>query len=44
MCRSFKRIAAFVAGLCRALAVTPQSIRNDRRGNLPPPEGGLAAF
>jgi len=37
-------VAGAIAGMCRAFAVTPQSIRGDRRGNLPPPEGGISAF
>jgi hypothetical protein len=39
-----RTISAFLGGLCRVFAVSPGSIRNNRRGNLPPPEGGIAAF
>lgn len=30
--------------LCQLLQVTPESITRDRRGNLPPPSGGIGAF
>lgn len=30
--------------LCQLLLVTPDSITRDRRGNLPPPSGGIGAF
>ncbi|MCT4471138.1 hypothetical protein GGC47_003284 [Bosea sp. OAE752] len=36
--------AGFVSLLCQVLLVTPDSISKDRRGNLPPPSGGIAAF
>lgn len=36
--------AGFVSLLCQVLLVTPESISKDRRGNLPPPSGGIAAF
>ena len=36
--------AGCVALLCQVLLVTPDSISKDRRGNLPPPSGGIAAF
>jgi hypothetical protein len=39
-----RTISAFLGGLCRVFAVSPDAIRNNRRGNLPPPEGGIAAF
>ncbi len=44
MCTMNRVISAFVVGLCRVFAVSPGAIRNNRRGNLPPPEGGIAAF
>jgi hypothetical protein len=36
--------AGFVSLLCQVLLVTPDSISKDRRGNLPPPSGGIADF
>ena len=36
--------AGFVSLLCQVLLVTPDSISKDRRGNLPPPACGIAAF
>ena len=30
--------------LCQMLFVTSESIATDRRGNQPPPSGGIAAF
>ncbi|CAM5768638.1 hypothetical protein [Bosea minatitlanensis] len=36
--------AGFLTMLCQVLLVTPESITKDRRGNLPPPSGGIAAF
>jgi len=39
-----RTISAFLGGLCRVFAVSPGAIRNNRRGNLPPPQGGIAAF
>ncbi|BCB19982.1 MULTISPECIES: hypothetical protein [Bosea] len=36
--------ASCLALLCEILSVTPDSITRDRRGNQPPPSGGVAAF
>ena len=33
-----------VTWLCKVFLVTPDSLSKDRRGNLPPPEGGIASF
>jgi hypothetical protein len=37
-------LSAYVAQLCRIFNVTPASITQDRRGNMPPPSGGISAF
>jgi hypothetical protein len=37
-------LSAYVALLCKIFQVTPDSIMNDRRGNMPPPSGGIGAF
>jgi len=43
--RSFERcLAAWIAWLCRLFEVTPDGLRRGRRGNLPPPQGGLSAY
>jgi hypothetical protein len=34
---------AWLARLCRLFDVTPESLRNGRRGNLPPPQGGIGS-
>jgi len=44
MCALNRTVSAFLSGLCRVFAVSPGAIRKNRRGNLPPPEGGIAAF
>jgi hypothetical protein len=36
--------AAWIAWLCRMFEVTPDSLRRGRRGNLPPEQGGFAAY
>ena len=36
--------AGCLAVLCQILSVTPDTITRDRRGNQPPPSGGIAAF
>ncbi len=36
--------ASCLALLCEILSVTPASITGDRRGNQPPPSGGIGAF
>lgn len=35
---------SYLTMLCRLLDVTTGSITKDRRGNLPPPPGGIASF
>jgi len=34
----------YLTMLCRLFDVTSASITRDRRGNLPPPSGGIASF
>jgi len=36
--------AGCLALFCQILSVTPDTITRDRRGNQPPPSGGIAAF
>ena len=35
--------SGFVAWVCRIFGVTPDSLRRGRRGNLPPPTGGIGS-
>ena len=37
-------LSAYLIWLCEIFQVTPDSITRDRRGNMPPPSGGIAAF
>lgn len=37
-------LTGFLAGLAVFFQVTPDGLRQGRRGNQPPPEGGPAAF
>jgi hypothetical protein len=37
-------LTAYTVRLCKAFQVTPESITKDRRGNMPPPSGGVSAF
>jgi hypothetical protein len=37
-------LSAYLVGLCRIFQVSPESITKDRRGNMPPPSGGIASF
>ena len=37
-------LAAYLVTLCKIFQVTPESITKDRRGNLPPPSGGIASY
>jgi hypothetical protein len=37
-------LVAFTYWLCRIFDVRPESLSKKRRGNLPPPEGGIAAY
>ena len=39
-----KGITAFTAFWCWFFDVTPDSLRNGRRGNLPPESGGFSAY
>lgn len=39
-----KWLIGFLAGLATFFQVTPDSLRQGRRGNQPPPEGGPASF
>ena len=36
-------LSIFLAWLCQIFQVTPESITQDRRGNMPPPSGGIGA-
>lgn len=37
-------LQACLVWLCKAFQVTPDSITSDRRGNQPPPSGGIGAY
>ncbi len=37
-------LSGYVTWLCQELLVTPDLITKDRRGNLPPPSGGIGAY
>jgi len=37
-------LTAYVAQLCNIFQVTPGSITQDRRGNMPPPSGGIGSY
>jgi hypothetical protein len=37
-------LATYVAQLCRVFQVTPESVTKDRRGNMPPPSGGIGSY
>jgi len=37
------KMAAFLAILCRLFDAAPENLDNKRRGNLPPPEGGISS-
>jgi hypothetical protein len=37
------KLAAFLALLCRAFDVPLENLDDGRRGNLPPPEGGISS-
>ena len=36
--------SAWLAWLCHAFEITPESLYQDRRGNMPPPSGGIGAY
>ena len=38
-----KILKAYLTWLCKIFGVTPDTLRNGRRGNLPPPSGGIAS-
>jgi hypothetical protein len=37
-------LTAYFVWLCKIFQVTPDSITKDRRGNMPPPSGGIGAY
>ena len=37
-------LSTYLTWLCQIFQVTPDSITQDRRGNMPPPSGGIGAF
>ena len=37
------KLSAFLAFLCRIFDVPPEQMDDGRRGNLPPPEGGISS-
>jgi hypothetical protein len=37
-------LAAYLAWLCKTLQVSPETIAKDRRGNMPPPSGGIVSY
>ena len=37
-------LAAYIVALCQVFQVTPESITKDRRGNMPPPSGGISSY
>ena len=37
-------LTTYAAWLCKVFSVTPESITKDRRGNMPPPSGGIASY
>lgn len=37
-------LSAYTSWLSRMVLVTPEFITKDRRGNLPPPSGGIGAY
>jgi hypothetical protein len=37
-------LLAYLNWLCNAFRVTPDSLTKDRRGNMPPPSGGIGAY
>ena len=40
----FHLLQVYLAWLCQIFQVTPESITADRRGNQPPPSGGIGAY
>ncbi|MFI5012205.1 MAG: hypothetical protein ACHQAY_07655 [Hyphomicrobiales bacterium] len=39
-----KWLSTVLVRLCRIFTVTPDRLVKDKRGNLPPPDGGIAAY
>ncbi len=39
-----KVIGKYILLLCKAFMVTPESLGRGRRGNVPSPQGGFAAY
>ncbi|CAN7652073.1 hypothetical protein LJR090_001427 [Bosea sp. LjRoot90] len=37
-------LSAYSSWLSRVLLVSPEFITKDRRGNMPPPSGGIGAY
>jgi len=37
------KVTAFLAVLCRIFQAAPEDLDDGRRGNLPPPEGGISS-
>ena len=37
-------LSGYVARLCAIFQVTPESLTKDRRGNMPPPSGGIGSY
>ncbi|KFC69581.1 hypothetical protein FG93_03168 [Bosea sp. LC85] len=37
-------LSAYITWLSTVFQVTPEFITRDRRGNLPPPSGGIGAY
>ena len=37
-------LSAYMTRLCGIFQVTPESLTRDRRGNMPPPSGGIGAY
>jgi hypothetical protein len=37
-------LQAFASRLCRIFTVSPDRLVKDKRGNLPPPDGGISAY
>jgi hypothetical protein len=38
------KVAALIAFLCLLFEVPPENMDDGRRGNLPPPEGGISSI
>ena len=40
----WKWLVAFATRLCSIFSVSPDSLVKDKRGNLPPPYGGIGSY